>query len=212
LLADLICSQMPESWHHACAAIAAVEIHEKIPRALAMIVVLYCILWVLAQVNGLRRRVTLRNASIVRLLPLRDHPSIRLRRDAFSSPAAADASNGKVARVRIWCLDGDGGKMLVRAKTMPRSAIVSVNAIDKQTAVVPSGGIGVDRDTWEQLDAFMERKKLALASAKFRVRVSGKLRGVRFLLRHPDVMLRTTGWVTLLTGVFTILNSLLLGA
>jgi hypothetical protein len=213
LLGDLICSRVPENWHDACLAIAAIEIHEKIPRAVAMFVVLYCILWVLAQVNGIRRRVTLKSASVVRVPSLRDHPAINLRRDAFTNSAAADASNGKVARVKLWYLNGNG-KTLVKANSIPRSSIVAVNAIDKQNALIPPGGLGVDKLTWEALDAFMERRgnNPALPAAKFRVRISGKLRGVRFLLRHPDVTLRTAGWVTALTGIFTILNSLLLGA
>jgi hypothetical protein len=131
---------------------------------------------------------------------------IRLRRDAFSSSAAADASIGKVARVRFWYL-GKNGSVPVKAKILHRSFIVSVNAIDMQNAVIAHGGMGVDRATWEALEAFMYRLpgQPALATAKFYVRVNGKIRGVRFLLRHPDVMLRPTGWVTMLTGIFAVI-------
>jgi hypothetical protein len=196
LLSD-ICQRLPDDWHDGCAAIAkfigGIDIHPNIPKIIFTAVVLYVILWILAQVNGIRRKVTLRNASIIKLTA-RD-PSIRLRRDAFSSSAAADASIGKVARVRFRYLDADGS-VPIKSRSLHRSFIVSVNAIDMPNAVIPHGGMGVDRATWEVLEAFMFKLpgQPALGTAKFYVRINRKIRGVRFLLRHPDVMLRTTGW------------------
>jgi len=180
LLNDPICQHLSDDWHDGCAAITkffgGIDIHPNIPKIIFTAVVLYVILWILAQVNGIRRKVTLREASIIKL-PARD-PSIRLRRDAFSSSAAADASIGKVARVRFWYLAADGS-VPVKAKTVHRSFIVSVNAIDMQNAVIPHGGMGVDRATWEALEAFMYRLpgQPALGACPSNCRFCGSGRG-----------------------------------
>jgi uncharacterized protein YjeT (DUF2065 family) len=202
-LNEFVCRHFPDEWREMCVNAASFLVSHKTLRVIGLFALLYVILWILAQVNGLRRGATLPSATIKKAAT--NPPSIRLRRDAFDDAAIAQRANGRVARVKFWYLDGSNPIPIV-SKRIPQSFILSVNAIDKQNSAIAAGGMAVDSSTYEQLEALMDLapRKPSLQDARFRVKITWKLRGVLFLLRHPDALLRTTGWVTFLTGFFAV--------
>jgi hypothetical protein len=196
------------------------QIHPNIPKAILMLIILYVILFILAQQNRIKKRFVVNFVSVFQ--ETQDNvPIVRIRRselgeDKLSQQVAFAQYNNKFGDINFFYLGQESEMESIEATKGTKVDIsrksfrIWVNQVDREAH---EGQIGVDRGTWDALDNFLEglpaQRRPHLKNAVFRVAVRAKIHGVRFLLRHhPDPIMRVTGWVTLLTGIFTICQGL----
>jgi hypothetical protein len=232
-IGKLFCSYIPSSGHEACMLIAQ-ELHKPGPiqiiaKILFMLLVLYIMLKVLARSNRIKK--TLRwpqdipnwtenrpGEKGIRVMPESAVPGTLHARFIRLPPAAMNDGAKEMYENRIadvtFNYEGAEGKQFKYSHALKVS--VWTGATETENGY---GYIAVDQNTWNGLDnvvrsAAGEGRKPQLRAALFSVELKArKFRAVSFLLfHHPDPAFRITGWVTVLTAIYSLLQSIVFGS